>query len=156
MAFRSFFLVLLLLQPAVLLGANTSAAENELAILPASFQLMYPGAEQQLILEQRGLSGNFEGQIVDGVTWTSGDPSIVEVADNRALAVGDGETIIRANWQGKTAETRVKVSGTELDLTWDFRRHVLPILAKRGCNSGACHGALAGKGGFKLLSLIHI
>ena len=150
MAFRSFFLVLLLLQPAVLLGANTSAAENELAILPASFQLMYPGAEQQLILEQRGLSGNFEGQIVDGVTWTSSDPSIVEVADNRALAVGDGETIIRANWQGKTAETRVKVSGTELDLTWDFRRHVLPILAKRGCNSGACHGALAGKGGFKL------
>ena len=28
--------------------------------------------------------------------------------------------------------------------------HVEPILAKQGCNSGACHGALAGKGGFKL------
>ena len=32
----------------------------------------------------------------------------------------------------------------------EFRRHVLPILSKAGCNSGACHGALAGKGGFKL------
>lgn len=32
----------------------------------------------------------------------------------------------------------------------DFNRHVLPILSKLGCNSGACHGALAGKGGFKL------
>ena len=150
MAFRSFFLVLLLLQSPVLLLANTSAVENELAILPASFQLMYPGAEQQLILERRGLDGGFNGQIVDGVIWTSSDPSIVEVAENRARAVGDGETTIQANWQGKTAETKVKVSGTELDLTWDFRRHVLPILAKRGCNSGACHGALAGKGGFKL------
>ncbi len=34
--------------------------------------------------------------------------------------------------------------------SWSFRNHVLPIFAKRGCNSGACHGALAGKGGFRL------
>lgn len=33
---------------------------------------------------------------------------------------------------------------------WEFRRHVLPVLSKAGCNTGACHGALAGKGGFKL------
>ncbi|MDA7901796.1 DUF1549 and DUF1553 domain-containing protein [bacterium] len=32
----------------------------------------------------------------------------------------------------------------------EFARHVLPILSKLGCNSGACHGALAGKGGFRL------
>ncbi|MCA9187666.1 MAG: DUF1549 and DUF1553 domain-containing protein [Pirellulaceae bacterium] len=31
-----------------------------------------------------------------------------------------------------------------------FNRDVLPILARQGCNSGACHGALAGKGGFRL------
>jgi hypothetical protein len=31
-----------------------------------------------------------------------------------------------------------------------FRNDVLPIVAKAGCNSGACHGALSGKGGFKL------
>ena len=34
--------------------------------------------------------------------------------------------------------------------TPSFRNDVEPILAKLGCNSGACHGALAGKGGFKL------
>ncbi|MEQ1850293.1 MAG: DUF1549 and DUF1553 domain-containing protein [Chthoniobacteraceae bacterium] len=31
-----------------------------------------------------------------------------------------------------------------------FRNHVQPILAKSGCSSGACHGAAAGQGGFKL------
>ncbi len=31
-----------------------------------------------------------------------------------------------------------------------FRHDVLPALSKAGCNSGGCHGALAGKGGFKL------
>ena len=33
---------------------------------------------------------------------------------------------------------------------WNFRNHVMPVLTKAGCNQGACHGALAGKGGFKL------
>ena len=31
-----------------------------------------------------------------------------------------------------------------------FRNHVLPVLTKMGCNSGACHGAAAGKNGFSL------
>jgi hypothetical protein len=31
-----------------------------------------------------------------------------------------------------------------------FRNHVQSVLAKAGCNSGACHGAAAGKNGFKL------
>src|ERR1700694_5113324 len=31
-----------------------------------------------------------------------------------------------------------------------FANHVVPVLTRIGCNSGACHGALAGKGGFKL------
>ncbi len=31
-----------------------------------------------------------------------------------------------------------------------FRNDVLPVLTKSGCNSGPCHGALAGKNGFKL------
>lgn len=33
---------------------------------------------------------------------------------------------------------------------WNFRNHVMPVLTKLGCNSGACHGAAAGKAGFKL------
>ncbi|MBI1324859.1 DUF1549 domain-containing protein [bacterium] len=31
-----------------------------------------------------------------------------------------------------------------------FRREVLPLLTKLGCNSGPCHGNLTGKGGLKL------
>src|SRR5688572_30397161 len=33
---------------------------------------------------------------------------------------------------------------------WTFRNHVQPVLAKTGCSSGACHGAAAGQGGFRL------
>src|SRR6187455_1326964 len=31
-----------------------------------------------------------------------------------------------------------------------FRNEVQPILARYGCSTGACHGAAAGQGGFKL------
>ena len=34
--------------------------------------------------------------------------------------------------------------------TISFRHDVLPILSKAGCNGGGCHGAIAGKGGFRL------
>jgi hypothetical protein len=33
---------------------------------------------------------------------------------------------------------------------WSFRNHVIPVMTRLGCNSGACHGSSAGKGGFKL------
>jgi hypothetical protein len=32
----------------------------------------------------------------------------------------------------------------------DFDTQVLPVLSRAGCNAGACHGAAAGRGGFKL------
>ena len=31
-----------------------------------------------------------------------------------------------------------------------FAREVVPALTKAGCNSGACHGTLSGKNGFRL------
>lgn len=34
--------------------------------------------------------------------------------------------------------------------TISFRHDVMPVLARAGCNQGACHGNLNGKGGFKL------
>lgn len=32
----------------------------------------------------------------------------------------------------------------------DFDTEILPVLTRAGCNSGACHGAAAGRGGFRL------
>lgn len=60
------------------------------------------------------------------------------------------------------AETKISWPSVTLDTTkpageitapaggWSFRNHVIPVLTRLGCNSGACHGAAAGKGGFKL------
>ena len=39
--------------------------------------------------------------------------------------------------------------GTTLEKV-DFERHVMGLLGKMGCNSGSCHGAFKGRGGFRL------
>ena len=42
------------------------------------------------------------------------------------------------------------VSAQELPREIDFSRHIVPTLYRLGCSAGACHGAFAGKGGFRL------
>jgi hypothetical protein len=40
--------------------------------------------------------------------------------------------------------------GRNPEASWSFRNDVQPVLAKAGCSAGACHGAAAGQGGFRL------
>src|SRR5262249_33460903 len=65
-------------------------------------------------------------------------------------AVGDGEGSISATLDGKQALATVMVKGAKTSGAPSFRNDVIPMMTKAGCNSGACHGALAGKGGLKL------
>lgn len=39
---------------------------------------------------------------------------------------------------------------TGAEPSWSFATQILPILTKSGCNTGACHGAATGQGGFSL------
>ncbi len=67
-----------------------------------------------------------------------------------ALPVGNGTATITAKVDGQTANSRVTVTGQEKPHAWSFRNQVQSVLSKQGCNSGACHGAAAGKNGFRL------
>ncbi len=60
------------------------------------------------------------------------------------LAVVAAQFVAEVSGEESVAKTETASENIE------FRRQVLPIISKLGCNSGACHGALAGKGGFKL------
>ena len=85
------------------------------------------------------------------IKLTSSNESIVRIRDGVAYAIGDGSAaIIATDKKGNQSEASVKVVGTSRQHEWSFRNDVQSILARAGCNAGACHGALAGKGGFRL------
>jgi hypothetical protein len=133
------------------LGVCSAVSANEgLAILPESVTLSGPESSQQLLL-QRTLGEELGRQVTDGIEWSSDDPEVARIdSRGRVTPVSDGSATITARAGDREASVRVTVSGTEDPFAWSFRHHVLPVFTKAGCNMGACHGALAGKGGFRL------
>lgn len=66
------------------------------------------------------------------------------------LPKGNGETRVSARYNKLRASAPVKVVDFDKPFTWSFRNHVVSVFSKIGCNAGACHGASAGKSGFRL------
>lgn len=64
--------------------------------------------------------------------------------------VTDGEGTIFISFAGQKLEIPLSVSGAKADAPVSFVKDVQPVLGKLGCNAGTCHGAQAGKNGFKL------
>lgn len=128
---------------------DPAAAAPRLVLLPGDFTLDGPGAIQSLVLEELR-DGHLAGQLAEAVQWHSSDPRIVRVDDGLAVPVANGSATVTARAGGRMARVAVTVTGMDQPLLWSFRNHVQSVLAKAGCSSGACHGAAAGKNGFKL------
>ena len=128
---------------------NNVASAPGLVLLPESVTLTGREAFHRLLAMDRR-DDDLTGQAA-GVKFAVSDESIVQVVDGVARPVGDGVATVTATVpDGRTARIEVKVKEFGKPFTWSFRNHVEPVLAKAGCNSGACHGARAGQNGFKL------
>jgi hypothetical protein len=122
----------------------------ELQVLPAQCTLTGPHGSQRLLVVAADV-GQVVGDLTELAKFTSSNPAVAAVDETgNVQAVGDGEAVITATHDGKQATAKVQVVQSKEPFTWSFRNHVIPMMTKMGCNSGACHGALAGKGGFKL------
>src|SRR5437660_98554 len=123
---------------------------TELKLYPADIPLTGPRATQQLLLVEDEAGGAVADRMA-GAKFISGNPNVATVDETGLVRpVSDGETTVTATAGGKSAVARVRVTKAKDPTPPSFRNDVLPILTRAGCNSGACHGALAGKGGLKL------
>ena len=121
----------------------------EVRILPSSFHLQGPEAQHRVITEW--FDGNIARGVPDNCRLETADPEIAIVKDGLLKPKKNGSTFVHAVLDGESQATaRVTVSDMQSLHHWTFRNHVIPILTRLGCNGGACHGALAGKGGFRL------
>jgi hypothetical protein len=133
----------------VLLAAPI-AQGADLRLLPADVTLTGPHGNQRVIVV-REKNGQVVADFTRQARFTLSNAAVAAVSEaGQVRAVGDGDAIITATVNGRKATARVKVTGAREPFTWSFRNHVIPMMTKVGCNSGACHGALAGKGGQKL------
>lgn len=125
-----------------------------LQLLPAEVQLIGPAATQRIIaVETAGQSATpLPGRLfAEDLQWEMKDPSVARIEKGIVAAAGNGTTeLIGKSATGLSAVVRITVTDFDQHQPTSFRNQVEPILARRGCSMGACHGALAGKGGFRL------
>ncbi len=127
----------------------------------ADFQVAPPAvaldgnfARAQLVVTERGADAAVHERSSDlthQARYVSSDPRIVTVSDAGVLlARADGSATVSVRVGDVGHPVAVTVKGVVARPVLGFQEHVMPVLAKAGCNAGACHASQYGKGGFKL------
>jgi hypothetical protein len=142
-----FLKVLLTVLPcALLLDVAVLAADFQ--ITPSTVTLQGNFARAQLLVAARDAS---VADFTHRAAYSSSNAAVVRVnATGQLVAVGNGEATITATVDGVSHAVAAKVSNFVPAPEIDFSTQVMPIIAKAGCNAGACHASQYGKGGFKL------
>lgn len=129
----------------LLLPAVAPPAEQAVVISPAKVTLSGRADRQQLIVTRGSSDRTREAK------FSSATPAVVAVSPEGVVTpVGDGEGVVVAAVDGKQTKVTVRVRDAGRHKPATFERDVLPILARAGCNAGACHGKARGQGGFAL------
>jgi hypothetical protein len=111
-------------------------------------------AQAQLLVTGADSTGSIVARSPDlthQASYSSSNLQIVTVTETgRVVAAGNGDAVVSVSLDGVAKLVRVHVSGVEDRPRIGFTEQVLPVIAKAGCNSGACHASQHGKGGFVL------
>jgi hypothetical protein len=122
----------------------------KIEIIPSSITITGRHYAQRLLVEGTFADGHQEDVTSRArISVTDTTVAIVD-KDNFAVPEGEGLATVLATVEGHRASAPLSVKGYDDAAIWSFRNDVLPVMTKIGCNSGPCHGAAAGKNGFKL------
>ncbi len=145
----------------LILGAASLRASDEatpilpdraltaLAILPPQITL-----DNQRDVQRIVVLGTYDGgeslDLTPVAALALGDPGIAQYKDGRLYPSRDGATQLRAVIGDKSAAAAVVVKNAGAPRPISFRKDVMPVFMKAGCNNGACHGSASGQQGFRL------
>ena len=129
---------------------SSLASLTKIVILPSSISITGPHYSQRLLVEGTFLDGHQE-DLTSRAIFAIPNTGVGILSKDHVLSpLADGHSAITATLRGHQATAEFTVSDYAKATTWSFRNDVLPVMTKVGCNSGPCHGAAAGKNGFKL------
>lgn len=137
----------------LLLNALASlACPASLDVEPAEVHLTGSDHRAQILVTRTRADGRaIDLTHNDSLQYKSLNPEVAEVdRQGRIRPTGSGNTSITIHHEGENASVRVVVEDFADHRPVSFISEVMPILARQGCNSGACHGKASGQNGFRL------
>ncbi|QDU98202.1 DUF1549 domain-containing protein [Lignipirellula cremea] len=147
-----FILWAALLLPGVVPGGSAFAVELErpLRVEPGRITLTNSRYPHSILVTGQSPDGR-SLDLTSQAVFRSSDEKIARVdLLGWVEAVGPGTAQITVEAAGQTAQVTVVSQTDAAPQPYSFRRDVMSVLSKSGCNMGACHGYSLGKNGFKL------
>ncbi len=130
-------------------AADSGSAAPRLEVAPRELRLEGPRDAHSLIarlVEPDGVTRD----VTDAVQIELHHPALAAVNGNAIAPLADGQTLISIRIEGQQIDVPVTISNASATQPIGFRRDVMPVLSKAGCNSGSCHGSARGQDGFHL------
>ena len=139
-------LLCLCLHPAARAALDSA---NAFEVFPADVNLKFLRDRQSMVVRFTEANGVHRDVTADA-KFTIADPSKAKIEKGVIVPLADGETKVKIEWNGKSAEVPAKIEAAATDTPISFRLDVMPVFMKAGCNTGGCHGSARGKDGFML------
>jgi uncharacterized protein DUF1549/uncharacterized protein DUF1553 len=130
-------------------AALTAAAQPKLEVFPSDFHL-FNKREGQLIVARTTDPDGVTHDVTAKAKFTFADPKFAKLEKNTLFALADGKTDLRVDFGGQSVTVSVVVEHADLIPATSFKRDVMPVFLRSGCNTGGCHGSARGKDGFRL------
>jgi hypothetical protein len=135
------------------LGAGVAMAgepvPTALEVFPSEINLLTVRGRQQFVVQARYADG-ITRDVTAKAKATLANATLAKLEKNILTPLADGSTQLTVEFAGKKATVPVKVTDAKKDRPISFKRDVMPIFMRAGCNAGSCHGAARGKDGFRL------
>jgi hypothetical protein len=132
-----------------LLSSCTRKPVSDLRCYPPAINLSGAQARQRVVVQAGYADGVTRDVTTQARCWIA-DPRLARFEKGAILALADGKTELRVQYDGRAVTVPVTVSGAATHAGISFKLDVMPVFMKAGCNAGACHGTSRGKDGFHL------
>ena len=120
-----------------------------LDLYPPQIELRTGAAAQRVIVVATRPDGVTE-DVTSKAKIAAADAKIARVEGGFIRPLANGQTALRAEYDGQSAATALAVANVAVMPQISFRHDVMPVFMRAGCNTGACHGSARGKDGFRL------
>ena len=132
------------------LAKAQSGDVKSVAVHPAKVTLTGSDDAVQLVVTGTLADGRLVDLTSDAAYAVTDGKSAAVLAGGRVVPKADGTSEVVVTVSGLTARVPLAVKSMGENLPLNFTNQVVPIFTKLGCNSGGCHGKLAGQNGFRL------
>ncbi len=136
-------------KPSVPLEPVQIGRPEKIEVSPAEVKMGTPLHKVQVVVTGFYADGSVQ-DLTRAAQLNAEAEGVIRLDGALVLPVSDGRTELAVQVGGLQKRLPVEVSGQKVPERVSFLYGALAALSKSGCNSGGCHGAPSGKGGFAL------